>query len=169
MPSCGNRFDAAEIAHAAAAVMGGVAVEDLLPPTGVRDADAEIGARDGGEVEHGHEGFGVFNSVAEPAEGAALGVVAVDPGESGGVGVAFVKSRLIAVETVEVGERFLEAVRAFRSANEINPSWKIEFNIGQCEAALKRYGLAMEAFEKYLALGGDEVPTDGPMPRVCER
>lgn len=57
-------------------------------------------------------------------------------------------------------ERFLEAVRCFRRANELNPSWKIEFNIGQCEAALKRYGLAMEAFEKYLALGGDEVASD---------
>jgi tetratricopeptide (TPR) repeat protein len=57
-------------------------------------------------------------------------------------------------------ERYFEAVRAFRHATELNPSWKIDFNIGQCEAALKRYGLAMEAFERYLAVGGDEVPSD---------
>ena len=34
------------------------------------------------------------------------------------------------------------------------------YNIGQCEAAAKRYGLAFEAFEKYLAEGGDEIPED---------
>ncbi len=34
------------------------------------------------------------------------------------------------------------------------------FNIGQCEAAAKRYGLALEAFEGYLIKGGDDVPEE---------
>lgn len=50
-----------------------------------------------------------------------------------------------------------EAVIHFRLANELKPSWKLWFNIGQSEAACRRYGLALEAFEKYLAMGGDNV------------
>lgn len=53
-----------------------------------------------------------------------------------------------------------EAVKRFRHADALHPSWKIKYNIGQCEAALKRYGLAIEAFEQYLAGGGDEIPTE---------
>jgi len=52
---------------------------------------------------------------------------------------------------------FPAAADAFREANRLNPSWKLFYNIGQAEAAAKRYGLALEAFEKYLAEGGDEV------------
>ena len=44
-------------------------------------------------------------------------------------------------------EKYDEAVKAFRRAYELKPAWKIKFNIGQCEGALKRYGLAIEAFE----------------------
>ncbi|HUT78468.1 MAG TPA: tetratricopeptide repeat protein [Polyangia bacterium] len=50
-----------------------------------------------------------------------------------------------------------QAASAFREAYRLSPSWKIFYNIGQCEAAAKRYGLALEAFERYLAEGGDEV------------
>ncbi len=57
-------------------------------------------------------------------------------------------------------EHYAEAVTKFREAHRLNPSWKIQYNIGQCEAALKRYGLALEAFEHYLAKGGDDVPDD---------
>jgi hypothetical protein len=57
-------------------------------------------------------------------------------------------------------EHYQAANEAFRRADELAPSWKLKFNIGQCEAALKRYGLAIEAFEGYLAAGGDEVPPD---------
>jgi hypothetical protein len=51
-----------------------------------------------------------------------------------------------------------KAVQEFRRANSLKPTWKIQYNIGQCEAALRRYGLAIEAFELYLGQGGDEVP-----------
>jgi len=57
-------------------------------------------------------------------------------------------------------QAYEEALEAFEQADELNPSWKIAFNIGQCQAALKRYGLAIEAFERYLAEGGDEVPDE---------
>jgi len=54
-------------------------------------------------------------------------------------------------------EKFLEAADAFRQAYELKPTWKLLYNIGQSEAAAKRYGLALEAFEKYLAESGDEI------------
>ena len=57
-------------------------------------------------------------------------------------------------------EKHEEAVSAFRRAYELKPSWKLHYNIGQCEAALTRYGLAIEAFEAYLGEGGDKVPVD---------
>jgi tetratricopeptide (TPR) repeat protein len=57
-------------------------------------------------------------------------------------------------------QNFEDALVAFQKADQLNPSWKLAFNIGQCQAALKRYGLAIEAFERYLAQGGDEVPDD---------
>ena len=57
-------------------------------------------------------------------------------------------------------EKHEEAASAFRRAYELKPSWKLQYNIGQCEAALTRYGLAIEAFEAYLGQGGDEVPVD---------
>ncbi len=53
-----------------------------------------------------------------------------------------------------------EAVVEFQAAYDAKPSWKIMYNIGQCNASLKRYGMAIEAFEKYLAEGGDEVPPE---------
>ena len=54
-------------------------------------------------------------------------------------------------------EKFLEASTAFRKAYALRPSWKVYYNIGQCEAAAKRYGIAIEAFESYLVGGGDEI------------
>ncbi len=57
-------------------------------------------------------------------------------------------------------ERYEMAAMSFREANRLNPNWKIFFNIGQSEAAAKRWGLALEAFEQYLVEGGDEIPSD---------
>lgn len=54
-------------------------------------------------------------------------------------------------------EDYEAAADAFREANKLNPSWKILYNIGQAEAAAKHYGRALEAFEAYLAKGGDEI------------
>ena len=63
------------------------------------------------------------------------------------------------VKSFDAG-RFQEAADAFREANRLSPSWRIFYNIGQCEAALKRYGDALDAFDRYLAEGGDEIPND---------
>jgi hypothetical protein len=57
-------------------------------------------------------------------------------------------------------DRIEEALVEFRRAYELKPTWKILFNIGQCEAALGRYGVALEVFEQYILEGGDEVPND---------
>jgi len=56
--------------------------------------------------------------------------------------------------------RYQAAVEKFREAHKISPSWKLHFNIGQCEAVLKNYGRALESFEAYLVEGGDDVPQD---------
>jgi tetratricopeptide (TPR) repeat protein len=55
------------------------------------------------------------------------------------------------------GAQYLEAAAAFRQAYDLKPSWKLLYNIGQCEAAAKRYGHALVAFESYLVEGGDEI------------
>ncbi len=63
------------------------------------------------------------------------------------------------VEAFDAG-KFDEAADAFRKAFELKPSWKIFFNIGQSEAAAKRYGMAWESFELYLVEGGDDIPEE---------
>ena len=53
--------------------------------------------------------------------------------------------------------KFVEAAQSFRLAYELKPNWKLLYNIGQSEVAAKRYGLALQSFEKYLAEGGDDL------------
>jgi hypothetical protein len=64
-----------------------------------------------------------------------------------------------AVEKFDAGD-YEAADALFREAYGLNPSWKLLYNIGQCEAALKRHGEALEAFEQYLSQGGDEVEVE---------
>lgn len=54
-------------------------------------------------------------------------------------------------------EAYGEASEAFREAYALKKSYKIWFNIAQSEAASNQLGLALEAFERYLAEGGDDV------------
>ncbi len=56
--------------------------------------------------------------------------------------------------------KFAEAAQSFQKAYDLRPSWKILLNIGECSAAAKEYGVALEAFQAYLSQGGDEVPLD---------
>lgn len=56
--------------------------------------------------------------------------------------------------------RYEVAARAFTQAVRLRPAWKLYYNIGQSWAAAKRYGLALDAFERYLAEGGDEVEAE---------
>jgi tetratricopeptide (TPR) repeat protein len=60
------------------------------------------------------------------------------------------------VAAFEAG-RYEEAAELFRAAHALRPSFKLLYNIGQSEAAAKRFGAALEAFERYLAEGGDEI------------
>ena len=53
--------------------------------------------------------------------------------------------------------QFTQAADYFREANSLKPNWKLLYNIAQSEAAAKRHGLALTAFEQYLALGGDDI------------
>ncbi len=69
-------------------------------------------------------------------------------------------------ELFNAGE-FARASDAFRKANNLKPNWKLLYNIGQCEAAAKRHGLALEAFEAYLSQGGDDIP-EGRQVEVSE-
>ncbi|MBN2341830.1 MAG: tetratricopeptide repeat protein [Deltaproteobacteria bacterium] len=57
-------------------------------------------------------------------------------------------------------EQFEDASEAFQEAMRLAPNWKIHYNIAQCEAAAKRYGSALDHFEKYIANGGDAIPMD---------
>ncbi|MBN2530772.1 MAG: tetratricopeptide repeat protein [Deltaproteobacteria bacterium] len=57
-------------------------------------------------------------------------------------------------------EKYEDAASRFREAYALKPSWKILYNIGQCEAAAKNHGLALEAFERYLSEGGDDIFTE---------
>ncbi|MCP4675994.1 MAG: tetratricopeptide repeat protein [Deltaproteobacteria bacterium] len=57
-------------------------------------------------------------------------------------------------------EQHEEALTEFQKAYSLKPNWKILYNIGQCHAVLKQYGLAIDAFEQYLAEGGDDVDTE---------
>ncbi|MBN2342904.1 MAG: tetratricopeptide repeat protein [Deltaproteobacteria bacterium] len=59
-----------------------------------------------------------------------------------------------------VNGKYEEAAQKFNEAYRLKPAWKLLYNIGQAEAASKRLGLAIEAFEKYLTEGGDEIPVD---------
>ena len=62
-------------------------------------------------------------------------------------------------EQFRAGE-YKAAATSFEEAYRLRPSWKIRFNIGQCRAAAKMYGRALEAFEAYLSEGGDDVPPE---------
>ncbi len=57
-------------------------------------------------------------------------------------------------------EQYIQAADAFRQAYAYKPTWKLLYNIAQSEAAAGRYGLALDAFESYLAEGADRVPEE---------
>ena len=73
-------------------------------------------------------------------------------GDAGEAKILFEKG----VEHYEA-KRYEEALEAFERVNAMRPSWKLYYNIGQCRAVLRQYGRAIDAFEQYLAQGGDEV------------
>lgn len=55
-------------------------------------------------------------------------------------------------------EEYKAAAEKFKECYELKPTYKILYNIGQSEAAAKRYGISLQAFQRYLANGGDDIP-----------
>ena len=74
---------------------------------------------------------------------AALAVPARAQGEGEAEAKALYKEGALHFEA----GRFEEASKAFRAAYEAKPSWKLQYNIGQSEAAARRYGQALDAFD----------------------
>src|SRR5579864_7232264 len=93
---------AAKVAHAAAGVFAGVAVEHFAPVTAVGDADAisETGHRS----EVADDEYGVARRLAFAQEGNCAGeaVVAVDPLDPGGIIVEDVHSGFVPIEPVKL-------------------------------------------------------------------
>jgi hypothetical protein len=56
--------------------------------------------------------------------------------------------------------KFPQAAEKFRKANQVMFNWKLLYNIGQCEAAARHHGLALETFEEYISRGGDDIPME---------
>lgn len=56
--------------------------------------------------------------------------------------------------------QYEQAAIAFARAYEIKPSYRLLFNIGQAEAELKHYTLALDAFTRYLSEAGGDMPPD---------
>lgn len=61
------------------------------------------------------------------------------------------------IELFDLG-KFPQAAQKFREANQVMFNWKLLYNIGQCEAAARHHGLALETFEEYVSRGGDDIP-----------
>lgn len=56
------------------------------------------------------------------------------------------------------------ALVEFRRAYDVAPSWRILYNIGQSYLQLQDYASALDALQRYLKEGGDQIPA----PRVAE-
>jgi tetratricopeptide (TPR) repeat protein len=81
-----------------------------------------------------------------------VGFVHADDGADAAAKEAFDKG-----SAYHKAQKFDEAADAFERAYQLRPSWKILYNVGQDSAAAKRYGAALEAFERYLVDGGDAI------------
>jgi tetratricopeptide (TPR) repeat protein len=71
------------------------------------------------------------------------------------------------VELYKQGD-YEQAAIEFGRAYELKPSYKILFNVGQAENELKHYARARDAYARYLAEGGAEVPADSMLQVSAE-
>jgi hypothetical protein len=55
---------------------------------------------------------------------------------------------------------FRGALIEFRRANQLAPSFRVLYNIGQCYLELQDYGGALRSFQAYLSEGGKSIPRD---------
>ena len=66
------------------------------------------------------------------------------------------------------GERWADAALAFCRAYAAHPAHQIMFNLGQCYVRLGDPDLAVAAFERFLAEGGDAVPAETRRQALAE-
>src|SRR6266516_44442 len=99
----------AAVARAAAAVVGGIAVERLAPQARPRDADAVVADDAGQEMTDDEDRWLVASAFAQESEHLIVVVVAVDPLETGRLAVAFVQRGQLRVSLVEVAHPVLDA------------------------------------------------------------
>lgn len=57
-------------------------------------------------------------------------------------------------------EEYEGALELFERSHAVSPVNLVLYNIGMCQRALFRYVESIETFERYLAVGGDDIPTD---------
>src|SRR6202162_4283084 len=97
-----------EVALATATVVGGVAVEPLAPAAATRHPDAVCLARHRREVA-GYQGELARGAAAQERDHAYVGVVAVDPLETGFGEIQLVQRRHVAIELIEITDPALHA------------------------------------------------------------
>ncbi len=108
-----GRHNARAIANIAAAVVGGIAVENLFVPAAFRHAQQVAFAWHRCEiVGHDHKVRRIF-CLAHEAEHAVLPVVAIDPFEARVIEIDFVQSRLAAHELVQIGHGLFQTLVRF--------------------------------------------------------
>src|SRR5215471_2410530 len=109
-PVCRNGcgVDAAQIAHSAAAVVNGVAVQQLTPPTALRNSERVVRSWHGRKVAD-DENRRAAAWAAQKRDYARLGVVRVDPLEACGLEVDLVQRRLAPIERIERRHPALDA------------------------------------------------------------
>src|SRR5690348_10473159 len=108
----------AEIAHSAAAVIGGVGVDPLAPETIARNPDTIPGAGFRSEVAHGDYRGIVFETVTQERQHTVFMVVHLDPLEARGLAIAAVQGGRIAIGAVEVADQVLDAA-VFRLLEQV--------------------------------------------------
>src|SRR3569833_1760586 len=93
-------LDAAEITVTRAAVLGGIAVEQLLPPAAARHTQAIIAARHRREIAHDQEHLVAV--AAQKTQHALFPFVAAGPGETALIEILEMQRTLVAIAAVQV-------------------------------------------------------------------
>ncbi len=109
VPGDGFGAEAAVVAITEATVIACVGVEDFLPVPVVGYADAEALPKDGGKATGDGEGIALVGAFAKEAEGALIGVGAIDPLEGVGVDIAGGEAGDFSIDAVEVAYGLADA------------------------------------------------------------
>ena len=104
MPAGRIGRDGPEIADAAAAIVGGIGVDQLLPLAGFRHADAIAAARHRREIADHRDRPIPVAALAQIGEDRVLGILGVDPLEAGWIAIVPVQRRGYRIGVPEAGE-----------------------------------------------------------------